>query len=78
MNEIITLHGLVRKFYDLKTALTKQSDTSQSGSFVICPRVIRLESYLSKLSRIPLRVCNLSEHSQLRFSRNMLYALLVL
>lgn len=62
-NEVKTLHGLVRKSYDLETALTEQSDTSQSGSLVICPRVIRLKSSVGKVSRIPVRVCNLSAQS---------------
>lgn len=62
-NEVQTLHGLVRKSYDLETALTEQSDTSQSGSLVICPRVIRLKSSVGKVSRIPVRVCNLSAQS---------------
>lgn len=62
-NEVKTLHGLVRKSYDLETALTEQSDTSQSGSLVICLRVIRLKSSVGKVSRIPVRVCNLSAQS---------------
>ena len=71
-NEVKTINGLVRKSYVLDTAITEQSDTSQSGSLVICPRVVTLKSNVGKVSRIPVRVCNLSAQPIKILPRSML------
>ena len=70
-NEVKTINGLVRKSYVLETAITEQSDTSQSGSLVICPRVVTLKSNVGKVSRIPVRVCNLSAQPNEILPRSM-------
>lgn len=62
-NEVKTIHGLVRRSYDLDTVVTEQTDTSQSGSLLVCPRVVSLRSRVGRVCRIPVRVCNLSTHA---------------
>ncbi|KAK3088701.1 hypothetical protein FSP39_022540 [Pinctada imbricata] len=60
-NEMKTIHGLARCIDDMSKAITEQADTSLSGGIVICPRVLDLGSR-NKVSRVPVRVCNLSAH----------------
>ena len=62
-NEVKTIHGLVRRSYDFDTVVTEHTDTSQSGSLLVCPRVVSLRSRVGRVCRIPVRVCNLSTHA---------------
>ena len=58
-NEVKRVHGLVRNKHQISTAVTGQVDTSQSGSLLVCPRVVSLGE-CSKKVKIPVRICNLS------------------
>lgn len=60
-NEMKTIHGLARSVDDMNIAITEHTDTSLSGGIIICPRVLDLRSR-NKVSRVPVRVCNLSAH----------------
>ena len=58
-NEVKTIHGLVKNNSHISTAVTEQTDTSQSGNLLVCPRVVFLHEN-SKKAKIPVRICNLS------------------
>lgn len=62
-NQVKTVHGLVRKHGDLRTAVTEQGSSLQSGNLVVCPRVVSLECAPGRLKRVPVRICNLSTES---------------
>ena len=60
LNEVKTIHGLVKNTGKIKEAVTEQMNTSQSGNLIVCPRVISLEGATGKKTRFPVRICNLS------------------
>ena len=59
LNEVKTIHGIVKNSPHITTAVTEQMNTGQSGNLLVCPRVISL-SENSKKAKIPVRICNLS------------------
>ena len=58
-NETITIHGIARRVDNMQTAVTEHTDTSLSGGIVICPRLVSVKPN-KQVSRVPVRVCNLS------------------
>ena len=58
-NETKTIHGIARRDENVQTAVTEHTDTSLSGGIVICPRLVSVKPN-KQVSRVPVRVCNLS------------------
>lgn len=58
-NETKVIRGIVRNVHNIDYALTEQTDTTLSGSIVVCPRVVPLGKGRNSVT-IPVRVCNLS------------------
>lgn len=61
-NETKVIRGVVKNTKGIETALIEQTNTTLSGSLVVCPRVVPLTRGKHTVT-VPVRVCNLSANT---------------
>ena len=65
-NETKVIRGVVKNTKGIETALIEQTNTTLSGSLVVCTRVVPLTKSKHTVT-VPVRVCNLSASTLVRF-----------